>query len=318
MSVKNFSIWADFIEREFIDSELKELIANGTVNGATSNPAIFKNAFTGSGAYKEDKESSPLKGKDLYEFLAIKDIQKACDAFADLHEKNSDDGFVSLEVDPALASDTMGTIEEGSSLNKRVNRKNLMVKVPATDAGYEAMKNLLSMGINVNATLVFSNDQTEKILEAYKAANTDAKLVISVFISRFDREIDGKLPQDLKGKTGIYNGAKCYNTVQKAGLANVRTLFASTGVKGDDYLPSYYVDELIGENVINTAPIDTIHAYVKNGATEVKLPISTEEIEKFFRDLKNAGVNFEAVSNKLLKDGLVQFEEAFAQILKSL
>ncbi|MCV6607144.1 MAG: transaldolase [Campylobacterales bacterium] len=318
MTTKNFSIWADFIERDFIKNELKDLIAKGVVNGATSNPAIFKNAFTTSEAYKEDKESCPLKGKELYEFLAIKDIQAACDAFEETHKANGNDGFVSLEVDPALANDTMGTIEEGSSLHKRVNRKNLMVKVPATEAGYEAMKNLLGVGIDVNATLVFSNEQTEKILQAYKDSKSNSKLVISIFISRFDRELDSKLPENLKGKTGILNGAKCYNTIKKSGLENVRTLFASTGVKDDNYIPSYYIDELIGEDIVNTAPIDTIHSFVKNGANEAKLPISEEEIEKFFSDLKDTGVDFEAVANKLLSDGLVQFEEAFKQILDSL
>lgn len=318
MNTKNFSIWADFIERDFVQNDLLELIKTSTVQGATSNPAIFKSAFSSSTAYAEDKAKSNLSKKDLYEYLAIKDIQNACDAFSETHKNNPNDGFVSLEVDPSLANDTQGSIDEGISLHKRVNRENLMVKIPATTAGYIAMQKLLSLGINVNATLIFNIDQVENILKAYKESNSTSSLVISIFISRFDRELDPLLPTELKGKAGIYNGASCYNLIQKSGFKNVRTLFASTGVKGDDYIPSYYVDELIGEDVVNTAPIATIDAFVKNGATESKLPIAQETLDQFFLELEKNGVDFNAVSKKLLNDGLEQFEEAFEQILQSL
>lgn len=318
-NIENFSLWVDFLEREFIENDLKDLIEKKIARGATSNPAIFKNAFTTSKAYENQKSASNNRGKDLYEELAIKDIQDACDKFADIYNEACNDGFVSLEVDPFYADNTEETVKEGLSLAKRIDRKNLMIKVPATDAGYAAMEDLLKSGVNVNATLVFSNEQTEKCLEAYKRANReDLSLVISVFISRFDRTLDPKLPKDLQGKAGILNGAMCYNTVEAQGFKNVRTLFASTGVKGDSYIPSYYVDELLGKRSVNTAPLGTIEGYVKNGATAEKLPIANEEIEEFFTKISELEVDFNEVSNSLLSEGLEQFKDAFKEILESL
>ncbi len=317
-TAKNFSLWVDYLERDFIKSDLGAMIAKGSVRGATSNPAIFKNAFTTSKAYEAQKSASVSKGKELYEELAIKDIQDACDSFLPIYKENHNDGFVSLEVDPALCDDAEKTVAEGLSLAKRINRENLMIKVPATQAGYQAIENLLAQGVHVNATLIFSNKQTLKVLEAYKRANSEKNLVISVFISRFDRALDKKLPSELQGKAGVYNGAECYNSVEQENLANVRTLFASTGVKGDAYPPSYYVDELIGDNSINTAPLQTIEAFLAQGTLAKKLPISQKEIESYFSKIAELGINFESVSDTLLQDGLEQFKVAFQEILDSL
>ena len=193
--IENFSLWVDFLEREFISSDLKKLVDSGRVRGATSNPAIFKNAFSISKAYEQQKLNSSAKGKDLYEELAITDIQNACDCFSGIYNEKKEDGFVSLEVDPYFSNDSQATIEEGLSLAKRINRKNLMIKVPATKEGFVAMEELLREGINVNATLIFSDEQTKSCVEAYKkAGNSDVCMVVSVFISRFDRVLDELKP----------------------------------------------------------------------------------------------------------------------------
>ena len=317
---ENFALWCDFVERDFLENEFENLIKKGEINGATSNPAIFKNAFLTSKAYEEDKEQ--LKGatsKELYEKLAIKDIQIAADKLKPLYEKE-DDGFISIEVDPNLCNDSKGTIEEGKKLFKEIGKENVMIKIPATDAGYEAMEALIGDGINVNATLIFSPKQAQKCVDAFekglkKCEDKKPKAVISVFVSRFDRKLDPSLSSDLKGKVGIVNATKIYNDIQKRAIPEVRCLFASTGVKGDEYPPHYYVEELCFKNSVNTAPLDTIKAYQKDGSKTIKIPMSESEIDLFFTKLKDEGVDIEKVSNELLEEGLKAFVDAYNEIM---
>jgi transaldolase len=174
------SIWVDYLERNFLENEFKELVKSGLVNGITSNPAIFANAITKSDAYKEDIEE--LKGKfpeEIYEELAIKDIQKACDVLADKYDEG-DDGFASIEVNPKLANDYKGTVDEALRLVDKIQRDNLMIKIPATEAGYKAMADLAKRGININATLVFSPNQAMQCLEALSNLPRNNEGVISV------------------------------------------------------------------------------------------------------------------------------------------
>ena len=241
-------------------------------------------------------------------------MQKAADLFRPLYDRD-EDGFVSIEVDPAFAHDAVSTIEEGKALFKKINRPNVMIKVPATEAGVIAVKELVKAEIPVNATLVFGLDQTRRVLRALKESPVPA--VISIFVSRFDRLLDGKLPAELKAKAGIMNAAAHYNLIEAAGEKNVRALFASTGVKGDDLSAAYYVSELLADNAVNTAPPATIDAYLKTADRQNRLPIAQGEIEAFFAALGDQGVNFDAVCDELLSDGLSQFEKAFAEILKS-
>jgi len=319
----NFSLWADFIERDYLDGEFKELINKKIINGATSNPAIFKNAILTSPAYKEQLSTLSGTAKQKYEALAITDIQKAADILKPLYDVG-DDGFVSIEVDPNLCDDAQGTIDEGERLFSKIGRKNVMIKVPATQAGFEAMEALTSKGIHVNATLIFSLTDAMNCAKAFakgaKQAEKVASTVISVFVSRVDRLLDEKMMNaGLEvGKLGIYNAAKIYNMVSTMNTPLCRVLFASTGVKGDDYIPSYYVDELIGSSCINTAPIETIHAFVKNGDKEEKLPLNEESLEVHLTSAKQAGIDLESVLVELKKDGLKQFKDAFAEILKEL
>jgi transaldolase len=319
-----FSLWADFIERDYLDKEFKELIEKKIINGATSNPAIFKSAILTSPAYKE--QLATLKGstpKEKYEAVAIYDIQKAADILKPLYEAG-DDGYVSIEVDPFLCDDAEGTIAEGKRLFKTIDRKNVMIKVPATAAGYVAMEALSGLGIPVNATLIFSKEQALACAQAFgagaKKAHKVADTVISVFVSRIDRAIDPLIKDAgiVPALSGIYNSASIYNAIEAMQVPRCRTLFASTGVKDDSLSAHYYVDGLLGYNTVNTAPIDTIKAFDANGKKLKVLPIAEEEIAEHFAKLKQHGIDFDGVVAKQISDGLEAFKDAFTEILEAL
>ena len=319
-----FSLWADFIEREYLDKEFKDLIARGTINGATSNPAIFKNAILTSKAYKEQLSSlNHLSAKEKYEAVAIFDIQKAADILFPLYEKG-DDGYVSIEVDPFLCDDTEATIAEGERLYKRIDRKNVMIKVPATDAGYEAMKVLSSQGIAVNATLIFSKQQAISCAKAFQEGGAiygkKVDSVISVFVSRIDRALDATLIKHsiTPALTGIYNSADIYAEIEAMQVEGCRVLFASTGVKDDSLATDYYIENLLAYNSVNTAPIDTIKAFEKNTTTKNALPIDAQKIEQHFKKIADVGVDFDALLQNQISDGLEQFKDAFKEILEAL
>jgi len=319
-----FSLWADFIERDFIDNEFRDLIDRGIVNGATSNPAIFKSAILTSSAYKTQLEGlSDLPAKAKYEAVAIYDITKAADALRPLFDAG-DDGYVSIEVDPYLCDDAQATIDEGKRLFATIDRPNVMIKVPATEAGHLAMKALVSAGIPVNATLVFSKEQALNCALAFKKAHEESgkevDTVISVFVSRIDRSLDETLyTYDIPtGLAGIYNAAKIYSSVEAMQVPRCRTLFASTGVKGKALRASYYVEELLARNSVNTAPIATIDAFVTSGATDVKLPIDEADIDDLFALIERSGIDFDGVVERLIADGLDAFKEAFQEILDEL
>jgi len=317
-----FALWADFIERTFLDEGFKELIAKGIINGATSNPAIFKNAILTSAAYKEQLSTlGSLSPKEKYEALAIYDIQKAADILRPLYDAG-DDGYVSIEVDPYLCDDTKATIAEGTRLHQSINRPNVMIKVPATDAGYLAMETLASQGIAVNATLIFSVDQAVKCAAAFERASHKASVdtVISVFVSRIDRAIDETLRAAgvRTGLMGIFNAAEIYNRVEAMKVPKCRVLFASTGVKGDEFRASYYIDELLAPNSVNTAPIATIDAYVQGGDRTVKLPLSPVVIREHQARVADAGIVMEAIIEQQIVEGLEAFKIAFTEILSEL
>jgi transaldolase len=317
----NFSIWADYIERDFLLNDFQGMIDAGTVTGATSNPAIFKNAFLNSNAYEsQKKELAELKGKALYEALAITDIQMAADMLRPLYDAGND-GLVSLEIDPFFAEDIGESIQEGMSLFERIDRPNVMIKVPATSAGYEVMKTLMSKGIHVNATLIFSLDQAQKVIQAIRAAHAPkgTKSVISVFVSRFDRVIDDMVPSDLQRVAGVFNASKIYNEIEAQNIDGLKCLFASTGVKDKTkYDESYYIEQLIGNNVVNTAPLDTIAAYKKSASTQVTLPRDNTELDNYFASLAEKEIDFSQIAKELLDAGLSQFKDAFSDIMKEL
>ena len=326
MSLKqdiNYSIWCDFIERDFLENEFQQIITDGTVYGATSNPAIFEQSISSSPAYTQQIQMLQANHpKKIYEQLAITDIKRAAQLMAPLYENNNNDGFISIEVDPTLCDDMMGTIEEGARLNALINEDNVMIKVPATTAGYGAMKELTAMGIHVNATLIFSPLQA---LECVKALNEginqsgkDIKAVISVFVSRFDRlcDTDFKIKGLETSKLGIMNATKCYHEINTYNNENIRTLFASTGVKGDALAPSYYIDELIYPNSVNTALLKTIKAWKNDGKKEPTVIPTIKECDQYFETLKANDINIDKISASLLRDGLESFKESFSQLLE--
>ncbi len=323
-----FSMWLDFVERDFLNNEFTPLIEKGIINGATSNPSIFANAITTSAAYHEQiasfRKQSP---KQRYEAMAIEDIRTAAKKLRSSY-KSGNDGFISVEVDPFLANDTEGTVREGKRLFRDIGEPNVMIKIPATEAGYEAMYTLISLGISVNATLVFSPAQAERCVEAMSrgldelsmGVGLNAQAVISVFVSRFDRLLDPILRQKgiQTGKTGVYNAARIYNIVEEMGYPNIRTLFASTGVKGDDLPADYYIKELLAPHSINTAPLATIEEYIKAPSAEPNLPIPADEIDGYFDSLKSWDIDIDAVYVQLMDEGVKAFEQAFKEMLEKL
>ncbi len=323
-----FSLWLDFIERDFLKNDFVPLLKQGVIKGATSNPSIFASAIIVSDAYREQlKLLEGLNPKEKYEALAIEDIKLAAQALFPCYEVGKD-GYISMEVDPFLCDDTEGTVAEAKRLFAAIGEPNVMIKVPATDAGYAAMEELLSTGISVNATLVFSPEQARRCLKAMKhgldifenSGGRRAEGVISVFVSRFDRLLDPLLEE--KGvepsQTGILNAANIYNIVEHNHTPGIRTLFASTSVKGDNLPPDYYIRELLAPHTVNTAPLPTIEAYLENPEAEAKLPTHIDEIESYFDLIESRGVDMENVYIKLLQDGLDAFKRDFSTILKEL
>ena len=315
-----FSLWADFIERDYLDNEFKQLIEKGIINGATSNPAIFKNAILNSPAYKEQLSTlDVLSPKEKYEAVAIYDITKAADILKPLYD-NKDDGYVSIEVDPFLCDDAEATISEGKRLFREINRENVMIKVPATEAGYIAMKELTSVGVPVNATLIFKKSQAISCAKAFKEGidtyGETVATVISIFVSRIDAKLASLGVND--NLSGIYNTADIYTEIESMNVDGCRALFASTGTKDNSLPAHYYIEKLLAYNSVNTAPIDTIKAYYENGAKDKALPISSDIIKAHFEKVKNAGIDFDEVLDKQIADGLEAFKEAFKDILESL
>jgi len=310
------SIWVDYLDREFLDTTFKEWVESGLVNGLTSNPAIFANALK-KDVYKEDIEK--LKGKsakEIYEEIAVKDIQKACDILEPLY-KDGNDGYASIEVDPRLINDAKGTIDEALRLYDKIGRENVMIKIPANEAGYKAIEELAKRGININATLIFSPNQAMRTLEAMSKG--DIAGVISVFVSRFDRKLNNDLAmQNLaKDRVGFFNAIKIYNQIEAAGFENIRTLFASTGVK-QEYLPKdYYVQNLYLPHSVLTLPLDVIEE-IKDKELEESFNFQTKHIDAFFSFLTPAGISLQKVYQELFDEGVEAFDKAFEDMLSSI
>lgn len=326
MDLSSFSLWCDFVEREFLVGEFRAMIEKGEIKGATSNPAIFASAILNSPAYKKNIEKlRALSAKEIYENLAFSDIKSAATSLLPLWERNKNNGFISIEIDPMLCDEAGKSIDEGRRIFERINMPNVMIKVPATEAGYEVMSALYADKININATLVFSTSQVEKCLNALGTSDNNSeitpKAVISVFVSRFDRFVEdaessaNKVDSatflvDSAPKLGIYNAMKCYKIIENFSNPHIRTLFASTGVKGGALPASYYVTNLLLPNTINTAPLGTIKDFVAQKCEFVEVP---KNIDEFL-------ANFEVkkIAQKLLNDGLEAFKIEFEKLLKSI
>jgi transaldolase / glucose-6-phosphate isomerase len=351
------SVWLDYIRRSLITSgELRRLIDEDGLRGVTSNPAIFEKAVAGSSDYKEmleAPEARALNVKTLYEKLAVRDIQDAADALRPVYEETSKrDGYVSLEVSPFLAHDTLGTLGEARRLWQAVGRDNLMIKIPATPQGIPAIHQLISEGINVNVTLLFAQETYEQVAEAYIAGlekliarDGDPKQVASVasfFISRIDTAIDAlvarrletttdareqSLLRGLTGKTAIANakltyqryqelfGSRRWQALASQGAQTQRLLWASTGSKNPNYRDVLYVEELIGPDTVNTIPPATFDAFRDHGRPRASLTEDLESACDTMAMLGEAGISMKEVTQQLLSDGVQLFSDAFEKLL---
>lgn len=346
------SIWFDNISRDLITSgELRRMVENDGLLGVTSNPAIFEKALASGVGYDPATKALVLQGveepKDIFEHLAIQDIQLATDIFYPVYQDTEGrDGFISMEVSPHLAHDTEATVEEARRLHKTICRDNLMIKVPATPEGIPAIRELISEGININVTLLFSVDMYGAAARAYMegldkrlAAGEDITRVASVasfFVSRVDSLVDKKLgessdksAESLLGKVAVANSKLAYVLYQELsateqwqrlaakGARPQRLLWASTSTKNPKYSKTLYVDELIGEDTVNTVPDDTFHAFKAGGTVEASLTKDVDAAKAQVQALENLGVSMKDVTDQLLDEGVKKFADAFDQLLAS-
>lgn len=338
------SIWLDYIRRSFIQSgELQTLIDEG-LRGITSNPSIFSEAIVNNADYDDALRDLVADNKSvgqIYEALVIEDIRAAADLLRPVYdESGGNDGYVSIEADPNLAYDTLGTIEEVHHLRSIVDRPNVMYKVPATGAGIPAIATLIGEGININVTLIFSISHYEAVAEAYQrglehlvADNGDLSKVASVasfFVSRVDGEIDKKLDetgnQALKGKIGIANAKMAYarylmlfssyrwQQLEAHGARPQRILYGSTSTKNPSYPDTLYVDNLMGANTVNTLPRPTLDALRDHGVIASGLTAQMDQARYELNQLAKLGINLEVITQHLQDEGVQKFAKDFSKL----
>ncbi|MBW3127761.1 transaldolase [Hymenobacter profundi] len=352
------SLWLDFISRQVLtNGELKRRIAEDALRGVTSNPAIFEKAIGGSADYDDTIREQALQGKsaeEIYQGLAVADVQAACDLFRELFEShdNSSDGYVSLEVSPELADDTEGTLAEARQLWQAVDRPNVMIKVPATPAGIPAIRTLISEGLNINVTLIFGLDQYQAVAEAFIAgledraqaghSLTNSNSVASFFLSRIDVLLDPMLEQlaadggdrgllagSLVGEVAIACAKQAYQRYKEifagprwealvAKEANTqRLLWASTGNKNPKYDDLKYVENLIGPRTVNTIPVETMDIFKQKGRPAARLEENTDHARQVLADLPKLDLDLDKLTQQLEKEGVQKFKEPFAKMLAS-
>jgi transaldolase len=344
------SVWVDFLSRESVrGGHLQELIDQYSVVGATSNPTIFEKAMSAGNAYDEQLQALSAEGKDVdavFWALAEQDIRDACDLFHQVWDGGGGrDGYVSLEVDPRLAYDTLTTYSEAIRIHKSVERPNLMVKIPATKPGLAAIEDVIAKGHSINVTLIFSLQRYAEVAESYirglerlVAEGGDPKKVASVasfFVSRIDTEADRRLdevgaPKELQGKLAIANAKLAYAHYLEAfsgprweylvgkGASPQRVLWASTSTKNPEYPDTLYVDDLIGADTVNTMPEETIMAYQDHGDPQPRLQVGLEEAHRVFAELERVGVDYDDVTETLEREGVEKFSASFAELMESL
>jgi len=345
------SIWLDYLKRSLITSgELRGYVESG-LRGLTSNPAILEKAIVGSDDYDDDISQMARQDKsvmEIYEAMAIADIQHSADVLRSVYEQTDGiDGYVSLEVNPHLARDTQGTISEAQRLFATVNRPNVMIKVPATKEGMPAIRELIAMGINVNATLMFSLSQYDQVADAFMQGleerighSGDLKSIASVasfFVSRMDVKVDPLLdglgsPKAiaLEGKIAIANAKMAYQRFRQAfkserwqrlessGAHIQRVLYASTSTKNPHYPDTLYVDNLIGVNTVNTIPPETIQAFLDHGKVTLTLENDLDKVRIQLSELAELGIELDNVTQELLDEGVQKFAEPFDKLIDSI
>ena len=346
------SPWLDNLKRSYLTGgELQRLIDAG-IRGLTSNPTIFQKAIQGSADYDEQFRDLVRTGGttlDHYWGMVLRDIDGALDHFAALHaDSNGGDGYVSVEVDPGLAHDGPGTEAAARDLHLRVARPNLMVKIPGTEAGLPAIRQMIAEGRNVNVTLIFSLDRYQKVMDAYVdgleslAGSEGADLssvasVASFFISRVDTEVDARLdaigtPEALalRGRAAIAQAKLAYRAFQRtfsgprwqaladAGAVVQRPLWASTSTKNPAYPDTLYVDTLIGPHTVNTLPDATIDAFAARGTVARTIDVDVDQAAHDWDAIAAVGVDLDDVADKLEREGVASFQKSFDELLQAL
>jgi len=337
------SVWLDQIRRSMTEGgELARMVEEESLRGVTSNPAIFEKAILGSADYDGDIREGVDEGLEpeaIYERIAVRDVQLACDVLRPVYDSSGGaDGFVSLEVSPALAHDTQGTIDQALDFWGRVDRPNLMIKVPGTDEGLPAIEELLVRGLHVNVTLLFAVSQYEKVMETFIRAMErrqeageplDRHSVASFFVSRVDTEVDKRLDAagdtDLLGRAGLANARAAYQAykrvfkgerfaaLREAGCPVQRPLWASTGVKNPAYSETMYVYGLVAPETVNTMPLNTLQAAARDG--EVTGATADQDPSEDLQALADAGIDLDDVTDKLLREGIEAFVKPFDKLL---
>ena len=354
------SVWFDNIHRAMLNNgDLKRMVEEDDLRGVTSNPTIFEKAVTGSKAYDDQLEALIESGAsvdEIYEAVVIEDITRGADILAPVYERtNKVDGYISLEVNPELAYDTEKTIEEAERLFKRVDRRNLMIKIPASAEGIPAIEESIYRGININITMMFSIPNYEQVAEAYirglerrkaegKPVNSIGS-VASFFVSRVDTAVDKQLEElaakaeseekreyilSLRGKAALATAKLTYQRYKQifhgprfadlraAGAMVQRPLWASTGTKNPHYSDLLYIDNLIGPETVNTVPPATYAAFEDHGTVRLTLEEGLDEAVQLFKELKEIGIDMDAVTAQLQKDGLAAFVKSFVELREAI
>jgi transaldolase len=352
------SIWLDYIRRDLIaGGELRRMIEEDGLRGMTSNPSIFEKAIVESHDYDEDIRAMAVEGKSakaIYEALSQRDVQSAADAFRPLYDRtDGKDGYVSLEVNPHLAHDAHGTMKEARRLWAALNRPNVFIKVPATAEGLPVIQKLISEGINVNVTLLFGLPRYRQVAEAY-IAGLEARLaqgkpvnhvasVASFFVSRIDMLVDPLLEsivkedivesegaRQTKGQVAVASAKVAYQIYKEIfgsdrfkklagqGARVQRLLWASTGAKNPEYSDIVYVEELIGPDTVNTAPLKTLDAYRDHGDPEARLEQDVEKSYWVLEQLPILGINIDEVTRQLEDEGVEKFNKPFDKLMETL
>lgn len=351
------SIWLDYIRRSFIASGELEGLINLGIRGMTSNPTIFEKAIQGSTDYDQDIEdlvSDGLNVQDIYERLAIDDIQKSADLLLPVYEATrGTDGYVSLEVNPKLAHETQATISEAKRLWAAVERPNLMIKIPATLAGLPAIRQALADGVNVNVTLIFSLTRYNQVIEAFlggleeRIANEKSvdgiASVASFFVSRVDSKVDKQLEEiilladhretlarSLMGKAAVANAKLAYTQFRKSfesdrfenlkthGARFQRPLWASTSTKNPAYSDILYVQELIGANTVNTLPQNTLDAFINHGEARLTIEENLDQARQNLENIESLGISMYQITETLEVEGVASFANSFSSLLESI
>ena len=352
------SIWLDFIERTILrNGDLERRIRDESLTGMTSNPTIFEKALAEGTAYDDQIRTAPgdFTAMELFELIATTDVRDACDLFSDVFDKeHGTDGFVSIEVSPAAAHDLLNTVSEATRLWSTVDRPNVMVKVPGTVEGADAVRRLIASGMNINITLLFSLEAYKRVIEAYMAgleervaAGKDIRSISSVasfFVSRVDTEVDKRLDSlgksasgdqkkkidALHGKAAIANAKLAYEIFQREftsprwkkleakGGTVQRVLWASTSTKNPSYRDVMYVEDLIGPHTVNTMPPQTVDAFRDHGEVTRTVDKDLDAARGVVRELEALGISMTDVTDKLLVDGLASFQKSFDTLIAGL